>query len=109
MMGDDRIDKGLNSHNSLPSQRIQSPTPPSGWGAVIPDDPGTWPPYLRRLHEIALTHFGLVASRRQVDAEIAFLRTADEERWQVLEDGLGGPQDRQLTEGRVGRGMEVKR
>ena len=52
---------------------------------VDADDPSTWPPYVRRIETTAREHFGDEAARRQVAAEIAFLKgRARTEGWIVV-------------------------
>jgi hypothetical protein len=53
------------------------------------DDRRTWPAYLHRLERLSREQFGEEAAERQVQAEMAFLATAEPRGWTVLPDGLG--------------------
>jgi hypothetical protein len=56
---------------------------------IDPEDRDTWPEYLRRLERISREQFGEEAAQRQVQAEMAFLATAEARGWTVVPDGLG--------------------
>ena len=76
-------------------------------GAIKFDDPTTWPTYVVHLEQASRAQGDPANTRRQVEAEVAFLRTAKEDGWQILDDpvranegpGGGSPWRSQPIEG----------
>jgi hypothetical protein len=58
--------------------------------SIDPEDRSTWPPYLIRLESHSRKAFGEEAARRQVRAELAFLKTGADEGWLVSESTSTG-------------------
>ena len=55
---------------------------------VNPDDPETWPPFIRWIESVTRAQFGPEAANRQVAAELFFLRRSGEAGWIILPHGL---------------------
>ena len=60
------------------------PSPSRNHNDIDADDPATWPPYMRCMHEDSLAEGGKGLARRQVEAEAAFWRNADADGWQLF-------------------------